>query len=331
MEERIFKLLRELVGIESVSGNERSLTVFLADRLKNQGFRVSLQEVTSGRHNLVAHKGNPRILYSTHLDTVAPFIPFSDDGEVLRGRGTCDAKGSMAAMLLAGEKLVAEGRDDIGYLFVVGEETTSDGAKKARELGLDPEYIILGEPTGNKVAAAQKGTLVFRLTVTGKAGHSALPSSGRSALHKTAALIHEWTENDWGVDSIRGETTLNFGRITGGVSANVIAPSCQVDGIFRLAGSFEKTMQIIKQKIRHDREIEFDVLSHSEPLDFAEVQGFAKEVVAFGSDAPYLKDIADIVMCGPGSIIHAHSAEEQIGLPDLLEGVDLYYRLARAL
>jgi len=331
MEERMFKLLRELVEFESVSGNEGSLTVFLAERLKSQGFMVSLQEVTSGRHNLVARKGDPRILYSTHLDTVAPFIPFSDAGEVLRGRGTCDAKGSMAAMLLAGDKLVAEGRDDIGYLFVVGEETTSDGAKKSRELGLEPEYIILGEPTGNKVAAAQKGTLVFRLTVTGKAGHSALPSSGRSALHKMAALIHEWTENDWGVDSLRGETTLNFGRITGGVSANVIAPSCQANGIFRLAESFEKTIRIIMQKIEHDQEIEFDVLSHSEPLDFAEVPGFEKEVVAFGSDAPYLKDIADIVMCGPGSIIYAHSAEEQIRMSDLLEGVDLYYRLARAL
>lgn len=331
MDERIIKLLGELVDIESISGNEEAVTAFLSDRLEKQGYRVSLQEVTRGRHNLLALKGKPRLLYSTHLDTVAPFTPFSAEGEVLKGRGTCDAKGSMTAMLLAGEELASEGRDDFGYLFVAGEETTSDGARKSLELGLEPEYIILGEPTGNKVAAAQKGTLVFRLTVTGKAGHSALPSSGRSALHKMAEIIHDWIQYDWGDDSSRGKTTLNFGRITGGVSANVIAPSCQVDGIFRLACPFREIEQTVKGRTGRDKDIDFEVLSHSEPLDFMGLPGFEQEVVSFGSDAPYLKEMGRIVMCGPGSIIHAHSEDEQIELQDLRAGIDLYYRLAKAL
>ncbi len=331
MERRITSLLEALVSIESITGNEPSLVEFLSRRLEGAGYRITRQEVTPGRHNLLAVRRTPRVLFCTHTDTVAPFLPFSSDGNTLRGRGACDAKGSMAAMLLAGEKLAAEGMDDIGFLFVAGEETSSDGAKKAAELGLETEYIILGEPTDNRIAASQKGTLVFRLEIKGQAGHSALPSSGRSAVHKMAAVLKGWLDSDWGSDPSRGENTLNIGTVRGGMAPNVIAPGCAAEGIFRVATSVEDVRNIMTRDIEGDADIEIAILSSAEPLDLTRVPGLEHTVVSFGSDAPFLSGIARVIMCGPGSIRYAHSEDEQISISELLEGVEVYRKIASSL
>lgn len=331
MENRITGLLERLVNIESITGNEQGVQEFLSLWLEKAGYRVTRQIVTPGRYNILAVKENPRILFCTHMDTVAPFIPFSSDGDILRGRGTCDAKGCIAAMLLAGEKLAAMGRDDIGFLFVAGEETNSDGAKKAGELGLETEYIVLGEPTDNRIASAQKGTLVFRVNVKGQAGHSALPSSGRSAVHKMAAVIKAWLDADWGSEPSRGETTLNIGTVNGGTAPNVIAPGCTAEGIFRVATSVEAVRKIMMGEIAGDEDFEVEILSSSEPLNLTEVPGLEHTVVSFGSDAPYLAGIARVIMCGPGSIRYAHSEDEQISIRELMEGVEVYCRIASEL
>jgi len=331
MESRIVNLVKELVDIESISGNEGNLSAFLHQRLTQAGYRVEKQTVSGDRHNLFAAKKNPRIVFCTHMDTVAPFIPFSFDGKVLRGRGSCDAKGSMASMLMAGELLSGAGREDIGFLFVVGEETCSDGAKKAAEQGVAAEYIILGEPTDNRIASAQKGTLVFRIEARGMAGHSAVPASGRSALHKLTSIISGWLSREWESDPARGETTLNIGTISGGTAPNVIAPDCAAEGIFRISTSVEKVHASMMEGLEQDRDIEVRIISSSEPLDLTEVPGFESTVVSFGSDAPFLKGIARVVMCGPGSIRYAHSLEEQVSLGELLESVETYRRLAAVL
>ena len=331
MENRITSLLEKLVNMESITGNEQGVSGFLCSWLKNAGYDVGLQEVADNRCNILASRGNPRILFCTHMDTVAPYIPFSSDGQILRGRGTCDAKGSMAAMLLAGERLAAEGRDDIGFLFVAGEETNSDGAKKARELGLDVEYIILGEPTDNRVAAAQKGTLVFRAGVKGLAGHSALPSSGRSAVHKMSALIKAWLDADWKIDPERGANTLNIGTIRGGTAPNVIAPGCVAEGIFRVATSVNEVLETMTREIGGDEDVIVEILSSSEPLNLTKVPGVEHTVVSFGSDAPFLTGIGKVIMCGPGSIKYAHSLEEQISTGELLEGIEKYCGIVSAI
>ncbi len=331
MENKITSLLAELVSIESITGNESRVAEYLYNRLKDSGYQIEKQTVTTGRYNLLAVKGAPRILFCTHMDTVAPFIPFSSTGTIMRGRGTCDAKGSMASMLIAGEQLAAEGRDDIGFLFVAGEETNSDGAKKAGELGLQSEYIILGEPTDNRIAAAQKGTMVFRVEVKGQAGHSALPSSGRSAVHKMAALLNGWLDSDWGADPLRGETTLNIGTVRGGTAPNVIAPGCVAEGIFRVATSVEDVRGNMMRNVAEDKDINVEILSFSDPLNLTEVSGFEHTIVSFGSDAPYLAGMGKVIMCGPGSIRYAHSEDEQISVQELLEGADTYCRIASAI
>jgi len=331
MNNKVVNLLSQMVDIESVTGNEKEIGNFLFGLLEDYGYRVSRQTVTQNRFNILAVKGKPRVLFCTHMDTVAPHIQFSSEGELLRGRGTCDAKGSMAAMIMAGEKLAAVGREDIGYLFVAGEETNSDGAKMAAELGLETEYIILGEPTGNRVVSAQKGTLVFRVDVRGIAGHSALPSSGRSAVHKMAEVLNQWLETDWGSDPLRGETTLNIGTVSGGTAPNVIAPACKAQGIFRISTSVQEVKDKMKEGIAEDNDVSIDILSSSEPLNLEEVPGLENTVVSFGSDAPYLTALGKVVMCGPGSIKFAHSDDEQVTVPELLEGIEAYCRIASVL
>lgn len=331
MENRSTSLLAELVDIESITGNEQGVSEFLCNWLKNAGYEVRRQDVADNRYNIVAGRGKPRILFCTHMDTVAPFIQFSSDGQILRGRGACDAKGSMAAMLLAGEKLAAEGREDIGYLFVAGEEINSDGAKKAGELGLDVEYIILGEPTDNRIAAAQKGTLVFRVEVKGLAGHSALPASGRSAVHKMSAVIKGWLDSDWEADPARGENTLNIGTIRGGTAPNVIAPGCVAEGIFRVATSVREVRKIMMRDISGDEDINVEILSSSEPLSLTRVPGFEHTIVSFGSDAPFLTGMGRVVMCGPGSIRYAHAGDEQISIEDRMDGIEVYCKIVSAI
>jgi acetylornithine deacetylase len=198
-------------------------------------------------------------------------------------------------------------------------------------MGLRAEYVILGEPTGNLIASAQKGTLVFRVIIRGVSGHSALPSSGRSALHRMVSVVQGWLDSDWGSDPVRGETTLNIGTIRGGVAANVIAPGCEAEGIFRLSGPASETESKLKSDYADDPDISIEILSSSEPLDLMEVPGFEHTVVAFGSDAPFLAGMGKVVMSGPGSISHAHSSEEQVELRELLEGVEVYHRLATLL
>jgi len=331
MKNRVKDILSRMVDIESITGNEAGFGTFVARHMEKCGYQVTRQNVSGSRFNIVAVKGRPRIFFCTHLDTVAPFIPFSSRGDLLKGRGTCDAKGSMAAMILAGEKLAADGVRDIGYLFVAGEETISDGAKKAVELGLPAEYIILGEPTGNLVASAQKGTLVFKVEAQGIAGHSALPSSGRSAVHRMTQVLSQWLNTDWGSDPARGETTLNIGTVSGGTAANVIAPECEAEGIFRVATSVQDVKDKMAAGTGDSSDVKLSIVSSSEPLDLTRIPGIEHTVVSFGSDAPYLKEIGDVVMCGPGSIQFAHSENEQITIPQMVEGIETYCRIFTAL
>ena len=170
----VAQLTLSLCQIPSITGNEYALTQHVAALLQREGYKVALQEVSPKRHNILATKSKPEILLTTHLDTVPPHIePKLTDG-VLHGRGVCDAKGIMAAMILAAQKF-----DSVGLLFLVGEETNSDGAKAAAQ-GFAPKvkYFINGEPTDLKIASAMKGALAFSLETKGKTGHSAYPETG---------------------------------------------------------------------------------------------------------------------------------------------------------
>ncbi len=218
----IFNLTRELIDIESVSGNEGEVGKFLGQFLANTGFQVDLQEVGTGRFNVIARSGDPRVMLSTHIDTVPPFIASSEDDSTIYGRGACDAKGIVAAQVAAGKALLDSGARDFGLLFLVGEEDGSEGAKVANTLPNRNRYLINGEPTESHQAIATKGALRFVLEAEGRTGHAAYPECGESAIEKLLDILNEIREKKWPEDAELGATTYNIGTISGGRKANVI-------------------------------------------------------------------------------------------------------------
>ncbi len=328
-DEARIELLETLVNISSLTGSEGELGSHLERLLGKIGLRVERQYVDSERFNVIATAGKPpKLLFCTHMDTVRSHFPFSREGEILYGRGVCDAKGSMTAMVAAAEELISRGHEEIGLLFVVGEELDSDGAKKAADLDLHPNYIILGEPTENIVAIAQKGTLVFRVRAAGQAGHSAYPP-GPSAIHVLLGALKRLTRENWGQDPVLGETTLNIGRIEGGEGPNVVAASAVAEGIFRVAGSVEDVTNRLTRIL--GSEVELEILSSSEPVSLTSVEGFDETVVSFGSDAPYLQEMGKVVLMGPGSIQNAHRPDERILVSEIARAFDNYCVVAERL
>src|SRR5919204_3776358 len=215
----LFELTRRLIDIPSVSGEEQEVGRFLASHLESLGYEVELQEVEAGRANVLATtEAPPRVVLSTHMDTVPPFIPSGEDGTHISGRGSCDAKGIIAAQTLAAERLRAEGFAEIGLLFTVDEELGSLGARAANShpLARECRYLVNGEPTRNKLAVGSKGSLRLRLTTRGRAAHSAYPGRGRSAVEKMLDVLADVRAREWPCDEFFGETTCNIGTIRGG-------------------------------------------------------------------------------------------------------------------
>src|SRR5215510_13458859 len=205
-----FELTKRLMSIPSVTGTEREIAEFLASHLASSGYRVERQPVAGDRFNVFAFAGEARVLFCTHIDTVPPpNLPVHEDDDFLYGRGACDTKGIIAAMLEAGDRLRRDDIDNFGYLFLVGEETDSIGAKTANTLEWNSEYVIVGEPTQNQLARAQKGTLMLTLTVTGRAAHSGYPEFGISAIKNLLTILQECEAADWGNDPVLGKGTLN--------------------------------------------------------------------------------------------------------------------------
>src|SRR5262245_53892843 len=198
-----FELTKRLMSIPSVTGNEREIGEFLSVHLSSLGYRVERQHVTGDRFNVFAFAGEGRVMFCTHLDTVPPAtIPIREDDDFLYGRGACDTKGIIAAMLQAGDRLRQRGITNFGYMFLVGEETDSIGARTANTWNWTSEYVIVGEPTQNLLARAQKGTLMVTLTATGRAAHSGYPELGSSAIHHLWAVLQDCQNADWSEDAV---------------------------------------------------------------------------------------------------------------------------------
>ncbi len=133
----------------------------------------------------------PLVTLSTHMDTVPPFFASREDPEFIWGRGSTDAKGIIASMIAASEKLLAEGARNFGLLFVVGEERNSSGALAAARDPRGSRFLINGEPTDNKLVLAAKGILRYEIEATGRLAHSAYPELGESAIDKLLDALHE--------------------------------------------------------------------------------------------------------------------------------------------
>jgi len=329
-----FALTRSLVDIESITGNEKAAGEFLFAELSKLGAStggvVERMHVAADRCNVLAMWGKPMVTMSTHMDTVPPFFASSEDDEFVRGRGACDAKGIIAAMICAAEKLLAAGTRNFGLLFVVGEENDSLGALRAAKNSRGSKFVVNGEPTENKLILGSKGALRYVLTTRGRLAHSAYPELGDSAIEKLLDLLMEIRNIRLPQDPLLGKSTLNIGTISGGRAPNVIADQAHADLMFRTVADPEPVRAALRGLVsgRGDlKEMLHTPALHLEPLD-----GFETAVVAYTTDIPNFNGAwGKPFLIGPGSIHLAHTAEERIPKRELLDAIAIYTSMVQKL
>lgn len=330
----VFELTRRLIDIESITPNERAVGDFLFTHLSEIARRhnghVERMPVEEGRDNIFVAFADPVTVLSTHMDTVPPFIPSREDEEFIWGRGACDTKGIIAAMIEAAEQLLAAGKRDFGLLFVVGEERNSAGAVAAAKNSRGSRFIVNGEPTENKLALGSKGALRFEIAARGKMAHSAYPELGESAIEKLLNALDRIRKITLPTDRILGPSTLNIGTIQGGRAPNVIPDQAMAEIFIRVVGDVTQLRKDVTQAAAPDA-IADEVL-FIPALHLGSIDGFKTTVVAFTTDIPAFEDAwGQPYLFGPGSIQVAHTSEERIPKAQLEEAVGMYASLVERL
>jgi acetylornithine deacetylase len=325
------QLTRSLVDIDSTTGREREASEWLARALAALGYHVTEQPVSDGRFNIFAQPGTapPQVVFSTHFDCVPPFFPSRLERGLIFGRGSCDAKGILAAQVAAAERLRASRETRFGLLFVVGEERGSDGASVANERA--PEgvrFLINGEPTDNRLGAATRGVLRVRLQAQGRAAHSSFPELGESAIDKLLDALMVLRGVQLPQDPLLGRTHYTVGLIEGGVAPNVVSPHATAELLFRIVGEaapVRDALHVVESLVSIDTVLEVPAVK------LHVVPGFETATFPYTTDVPVLTRWGTPLLLGPGSIHVAHTAEEHLAVDDLMAAIDVYDRLAREL
>ena len=329
----VVALARDLMAIDSTSGRETALMGHVHAMLEQRGWTVTRIPVSEGRFDVFARWSDaPFVTLSTHLDTVPPHIAPSLDGDTLRGRGACDAKGIAAAMICAADALRGGGVP-VALLFVVGEEVSHDGAHAAdawiAHSGLTSRAIVDGEPTESMLGSGTKGAVRVIARTAGRPAHSAYPQLGHSAIDDLVALLAELPALELPRHAVLGETTINIGHISGGVADNVVAPWAEARLMARLVTPAEVLMPVLERWARGRAELEWGVMVP--PVMLGVLPGFETAVVAFATDIPALGNWGTPYLFGPGSIHVAHRDDEHVRVAELRAAVEAYARIVRAL
>ncbi len=331
----VFELTRALIEIESISENEervgRYLYAYLAPLAARYDGAVELIEVEPRRFNLFARWGSRLdVTLSTHLDTVPPFFPSSEDAEFIHGRGACDVKGIIACMVKAAEALLEAGQRNFGLLFVVGEERSSVGASHASENPRGSRFIINGEPTENRLALGSKGVLRYTLRATGKMAHSAYPELGDSAIDKLLDALQCIRAIKLPSDNLLGPSTLNIGVLSGGRAPNVIADEAHAEIMIRLVGDSASTKAALERAVAGRAELEF--VLEIPAIHLGSIPGIPTTVVAFTTDVPVFNGAwGEPFLIGPGTIHVAHTLEERVPKRQLIDAIEIYQRMVKEL
>lgn len=327
----LFALTRRLIDIESITPNESTVGDFLCEELVQRGFEPRKMPVEGLRANIVATwpgHDRPEIVFSTHMDTVPPFITSSEDDGRIYGRGSCDAKGIIAVQVLAAEKLRRVGVF-VGLLFLVGEERDSIGAKAANQQPIGARFMINGEPTENKLALASKGALHVEIVTRGKMAHSAYPELGESAIDKLVEALHRLHAMKLPTDPDVGACTKNVGSIQGGRAPNVIPDFARADLFYRLVGPADTLRREIAEAVENLAEVHF---TRETPfLRLRTLEGLPTMVAAFTTDIPSLPNWGEPLLVGPGSIHVAHTTQECVEKAQLVQAVEIYCSMAKRL
>lgn len=349
--EDLLSLHKKLVETESITGNEKSVGNWLVSYLADKGLTVEKQVLSKEpeRFNVFAYPGKHRqtkILVSSHFDTVPPFWPYElrANGTEIWGRGTVDAKACVAAQTIAVLSLLDDlPADTVSLLFVVGEEASGDGMRKFSDEGLKYSAVIFGEPTEGKLASGHKGILGWTIKVKGKASHSGYPELGLNANVLLVEALNEmlWLQDYFPSSEKYGNSTLNIGKITGGVAGNVIPENAEAALTLRIANGSVSAISLmvvnqlaqLKQKataVGGDVSIEWLSTGYGPVYIDSDIKGFEKIVVNYGTDIPNFVGDHKKYLYGPGSILVAHSDHEHLKVTELEQATKDYQKIILA-
>jgi acetylornithine deacetylase len=320
-------LTHQLINIESVTGKEGAVATFLSAHLEELGYRVERMPVEGERFNVFAKPANidqPAVVFSTHTDTVPPFLPSREDEANIYGRGSCDAKGIIAAQIAACERLRHSGKS-AGLLFVVGEERDSLGATVANQNPRGSQFLVNGEPTDNCIAVASKGALRVEVTAHGRMAHSAYPELGESAIEKLLDALQSLRAMTLPNNPEIGASTVNIGIIEGGRATNVIPDFAKAQLLYRLVGPSGELRDSIVSAVGASAEVQF--VLDIPYMRFLTVPGIPTMTASFTSDIPKLDAWGRPVLLGPGSIHVAHTDREFLAKAELMRAIDLYEQI----
>ena len=326
----IVALTRALVDIDSTTGREGEAGAWLASYLRGRGFTVVEQPVDAARFNVIATPHAPsQLVFSTHFDCVPPFFASRVDGDRIHGRGSCDAKGILAAQVAAADRLMRDGETRVGLVFVVGEERGSDGARRANEAATGGcRFLIDGEPTDNRLGLATRGILRLKLLASGRAAHSSFPELGESAIDKLIDALIDLRSIELPDDPVLGRTHYTVGLIDGGVAPNVVPPSADAEVMFRTVSDAAAVRRAVAPL---ERRVTLEHVLEVPPVRLTTIPGFDAAVFPYTTDIPFLARWGDPLLFGPGSIHAAHTADESVAIAELTEAADHYVRIARHL
>ncbi|MBS1494248.1 MAG: M20/M25/M40 family metallo-hydrolase [Bacteroidetes bacterium] len=326
----MLNFLSDILKIESTTGTEKDIALFIAEKYTPKGMTCDIQDTPDGRVNLFFKLGEPKIVFNSHTDTVPPYIPPTFTDEIIYGRGSCDAKGQLAYLWQATNELIAEGEKDFGLLMTFGEETGSVGAKQANNLLTNTKYIIVGEPTENKLILASKGTNLIKVTIRGKNCHSGYPQFGDNAINRMRKFLDRLDNIGFPVDDVMGETTYNIGWLRSDNAQNVVPDLVTFNLFIRTTfashDTYKEKLEIIK-----DENTELEYPFNKGPLKFLGLEGFETGIVAYGTDAPSFTNVPNKLLYGPGTILVAHTADEQIKIKDMYRAVEDVKKIFRKL
>jgi acetylornithine deacetylase len=332
-------LFLQILNINSTSGSEGFFAQYLSEKLATEKSVVNMYDVNDEKSdnehypikNVLFSWGNPKIIFCTHLDTVPPYIPPTlhtdvNGDQIIAGRGACDAKGQIFAMYNACLKLELAGKTDFGLLLLAGEEIGSFGAKSFKDVYPHAEYVIVGEPTENKMVSASKGTKSFDVVISGKKFHSGYPQYGENAILRFVDFVNKLSSVTFPIDDILGETTWNIGLLSSENPQNIVSDKVQFRIYFRT--TFSSDDFVVKKMLSfNDDTVRVENRGGDTPSKYTILDDFSTATVAFGSDAPQLTNFTNKILCGPGTILVAHTADEYIRVKDIEKAVDNYVKM----
>lgn len=314
----VLTLTKQMVSIPSPSGAEQRVLNHARSWFMSHRWNVATHPVPPS-FALLATLDSPshvRVLLSTHLDVVPGPTHSRVERGRLYGRGSVDAKGQAAALMIAAARL-ADPR--VAVLLVPREETDHAGMAAAHAFGLSPNITLLNaEPTESKLVHSQKGLLKAWISAKGEAAHSGYPHLGHSAVHHLTnvltSILHTWPDGE--------QTTVNVGVVEGGTAANVLAAEAKALVLWRVSTKVDHVLERLEQILAEYQHVTYQIVTRNEPLDYfvppMAAERYGTCTVAYNTDVPYYKaPYSRAVLFGAGSIEQAHKQDEWISIEEL--------------